>query len=88
MIKKKLVFMLQDLNFIIIRKSGKVLHMKRKVRQKNLFSTVKSDFETDLWKSFQKYWDVDEGNWNNMNDNVCLIDLPYFEKARLFFVQE
>lgn len=80
--------MLQDLNFIIIRKSGKVLHMKRKVRQKNLFSTVKSDFETDLWKSFQKYWDVDEGNWNNMNDNVCLIDLPYFEKARLFFVQE
>ena len=80
--------MLQDVNFIVIRKSGKVLHMKRKFRQKNLFSTIKSDFETDLWTSFQKYWDVDEGNWSNMNDDVCLIDLPYFEKSRLFFVQE
>lgn len=80
--------MLQGVNFIVIRKSGKVLHMKRKLRQKNLFSTIKSDFETDLWKSFQKYWDVDEGNWNDMNDNVSLIDLPYFEKRRLFFVQE
>lgn len=80
--------MLQDLNFILIRKSGKVLHLKRKIRQRNPFSTIKSEFETDLWKSLQKYWDVDEGNWNDMNDKICLIDLPHFEKARLFFVQE
>lgn len=80
--------MLQDVNFIVIRKSGKVLHMKRKLCQKNICSTIKSNFETDLWNSLRKYWDVDEGDWIDMNDNVCLIDLPYFEKARLFFVQE
>ena len=80
--------MFQVINFILIHKSGKVVHMKRKLRRRNMLSFIKSNFEIDLWQSFQKYWDVDKGDWNFINDEICLLDLPFLEKTRLFFVKE
>lgn len=80
--------MFREISIVVIRKSGKILYMKHKVRQKSLLSYIKSEFEIESWKLFRKYWDVDEKNWLDVNDNICFLDIPFCEKKFVLFVQE